>query len=148
MAVPSLFSCEQENTLPKPIGNQSRTDGTVTGDPASLMTCEQYGGLRDFILFALLSGISAFASEQFNTFWILIAGFIGFISLLFSGYWADYVTDKDRDTGITSEAAAILTFFLGVLIIKDAQPIAIALAIVTLAILSQSDKLRPSQQRV
>lgn len=107
-----------------------------------------HAGLRDFILFALLGGISAFASEQFNTFWVLIAGFIGFISLLFSGYWADYGTDKDRDTGITSEAAAILTFFLGVLIIKDAQPIAIALAIVTLAILSQSDKLRSFQQRV
>ena len=110
-----------------------------------------HAGLRDFVLFALLGGVSAFASLQFETYWLVIAGFTGFLGLLFSGYWADYgKDDKDgvKDTGITTEAAAILTFFLGVLVITGLQIIAVALAIVTLAILSQNTKLRAFRKRV
>ena len=107
-----------------------------------------HASLRDFVLFALLGGITAFASAQFDTYWLVIAGFVGLLGLLFSGYWADYGKGSDRDTGITTEAAAILTFFLGVLVITGLQIIAIALAIVTLAILSQSTKLQTFRKHV
>lgn len=107
-----------------------------------------HAGLRDFILFALLGSVSAFASTQFDTYWLLIAGFMGFVLLLFSGYWADHRENPDQDTGITTEAAAILTFFLGVLVMANAMAIAVALAIVTLSILSQHTKLQAFRQRV
>ena len=107
-----------------------------------------HAGLRDFVLFALLGGVSAFVSVQFDTYWLVIAGFVGILGLLFSGYWADYGKDTVKDTGITTEAAAILTFFLGVLVITGLQIIAVALAIVTLAILSQNTKLQAFRQRV
>ncbi len=107
-----------------------------------------HAGLRDFVLFALLGSISAFTSQQFDTYWILIAGFAGFLILLLSGFWADYGKGGNQDTGITTEAAAILTFFLGVLVIEGLLIIAVALAIVTLAILSQNTKLQAFRQRV
>ena len=107
-----------------------------------------HAGLRDFVLFALLGGVSAFVSAQFDTYWLVIAGFLGFLTLLFSGYWADYGKDKVEDTGITTEAAAILTFFLGVLVMMNAMVVAVALAIVTLSILSQNNKLQAFRQRV
>jgi len=107
-----------------------------------------HAGLRDFILFALLGSISAFSSQQFDTYWLLIAGFAGFLALLISGFWADYRRESNQDTGITTEAAAILTFFLGVLVMEDLLIIAVALAIVTLAILSQNTKLQAFRQRV
>ena len=107
-----------------------------------------HAGLRDFLLFALLGSTSAFASQQFDTYWLLIAGFVGFLTLLISGFWADHDKSGTHDAGITTEAAAILTFFLGVLVMVDLLIIAVALAIVTLAILSQNTKLQAFRQRV
>ena len=107
-----------------------------------------HAGLRDFVLFALLGSVSAFASQQFDTYWLLIAGFVGFLALLLSGFWADYEKDCNTDSGITTEAAAMLTFFLGVLVMAGLLIIAVALAIVTLAILSQNTKLQAFRQRV
>ena len=107
-----------------------------------------HAGLRDFVLFALLGGTSAFASQQFDTYWLLIAGFAGFMTLLISGFWADCAKGSNQDAGITTEAAAILTFFLGVLVRAGLLIIAVALAIVPLAILSQNTKLQAFRQRV
>jgi uncharacterized membrane protein (DUF4010 family) len=105
-------------------------------------------GLRDFVLFALLGSISAFSSQQFDTYWILIAGFFGFLTLLISGFWADYGKDSNHDPGITTEAAAIMAFFLGALVMEGLLVIAVALAIVTLSILSQKPRLMAFRKRV
>lgn len=92
-----------------------------------------HAGTRDFILIALIGAVTGYLAQVFNAPWIIMTGFLGALSLLLSGYWFD----RKHDTGITTEVAALLTFFLGVLIIFDAMELAIALAIVTLFILSQ-----------
>jgi len=92
-----------------------------------------HAGTRDFIMFPLIGAVSGYVAELFGNSWLIVAGFTGFLTLLISGYWID----RDRDSGITTEVAAILSFFLGVLIINGAVEIAIALAIGILAILSQ-----------
>jgi len=107
-----------------------------------------HAGLRDFVLFALLGGVSAYTADIYANYTIFIAGFVGFLVLLFSGYWADFTDRKHGEKGITTEAAAILTFFLGALVIKGFLPIAIALAIVILAVLSQNDSLSRLQNKV
>jgi uncharacterized membrane protein (DUF4010 family) len=56
---------------------------------------------------------------------------VGFLALLVSSYWAE----RTHGARISTELAAIFTFFLGVLIIKQAYDLAIALAIVALAVL-------------
>lgn len=103
-----------------------------------------HAGTRDFIMFALMGAVSAYLSELFGNSWIILAGFSGVLSLLLSGYWID----RNRDSGITTEVAAMFTFFLGVLIVRDATEVAIALAIVTLAILSQKKTIETITSKV
>lgn len=92
-----------------------------------------HAGTRDFILIALIGAVSAYLAQVFNSPWVIMTGFLGALSLLLLGYWFD----RRHDSGITTEIAALLTYFLGVLIVFDARELAIALAIVTLIILSQ-----------
>ena len=103
-----------------------------------------HAGTRDFILIALIGAVSAYVAQIFSSPWIIMAGFVGSVSLLLSGYWID----RHRDTGITTEAAVILTFFLGVLIVGDAKEVAIALAIVTLIILSQKKAIQTVTSKI
>ncbi|MGK5095074.1 MgtC/SapB family protein [Deltaproteobacteria bacterium TL4] len=103
-------------------------------------------GVRDFVLFALLGATSAFTAVKWDNAWILIAGFFGFLSILISGYWADQ--NEDEDAGFTTEASAIMTFFLGVLMIADAREIAVALAIVTIGILYQRQAIKSFTSKI
>ncbi len=88
-------------------------------------------GLRDFVFFALLGAFSAFLATRYEALWIIALGFTGLLGLVLSGYWAD----RRHGPGITTELAALMTFFLGVLALYGAQELAIALAIVTLGVL-------------
>ena len=103
-----------------------------------------HAGTRDFIMVALVGAVSAHAAILFDTAWLVVAGFAGFFALLVSGYW----NDRRKDSGITTEMAAILTFFLGVLIIMEATEIAIALAITTLAVLSQKQAIHGISRKI
>lgn len=93
-------------------------------------------GLRDFVIFALIGAISAFVALLFENAWLIGVGFAGFLALLLLAYWAARTKDVE-DIGITTEAAAIVTFFLGVLTIKGMYALSIALTIAMLALLSQ-----------
>jgi uncharacterized membrane protein (DUF4010 family) len=93
--------------------------------------------VRDFVIFALIGAISAFGALQYDSDWILIAGLVAVVALLLSGYWAEQQRDKDADAGITTEAAVVVTFFLGALVVHDATELAIAVTIVLLIVLSE-----------
>lgn len=95
-----------------------------------------HAGLRDFVIFALVGAISAFVATLYDSAWLIGAGFFGFLALLLLAYWADLRKDAE-DLGITTEAAAIVTFFLGVLAMTGMHALSIALAIAMLAVLSQ-----------
>ena len=94
-------------------------------------------GIRDFTMFALLGALSAFVGIQYDNSWLIVAGFVGFLTIIVSGYWADLRKHATRDIGITTEVAAVIAFFLGALVVKGAMALSIALAIFTVAILSQ-----------
>jgi uncharacterized membrane protein (DUF4010 family) len=95
-----------------------------------------HAGLRDFVIFALTGAISALIAQQFGNAWLIGVGFLGFLALLLLAYWAER-SNGGKDAGITTEASAIVTFFLGVLAMQGLYALAIALAIAMLAILSQ-----------
>ena len=88
-------------------------------------------GLRDFVLISLLGAFSAFLAVRYDALWFIALGFVGLLALLLSGYWVS----RKQATGITTELAAIMTFFLGVLILVGTPILAIALAILTLGVL-------------
>ena len=100
-----------------------------------------HAGLRDFVIFALVGAISAFVAQLYDSAWLIGAGFFGLLALLLLAYWADLREDTE-DLGITTEAAAIVTFFLGILAMEGMHALSIALAIAMLAILSQKQAIK------
>lgn len=98
-------------------------------------------GLRDFVLFALLGAVSAFTARQLENGWVVLLGLLGVVILLLSGYWARHRSGGEQDVGITTEIAAVLTFFLGVLVVEQAATLSIALAIIILIVLSKKKTL-------
>lgn len=108
----------------------------------------RHAGVRDFVLFALLGAVSAFLASERDSVALLMAGFGGMLVLLFSGYWSELLRNRKTSPGVTTEGAAMLTFFLGVLVVEGAMTIAIALAIVILAVLSQAGPIGTFSQSV
>ena len=99
---------------------------------------QQHTGLRDFVLFALLGAISTFIALELKSVLVFLAGTASFLMLLFSGFWRDFLRNPQGDPGITTEAAAVLTFFLGALCVEGEMATATAVGVVILAVLSQS----------
>jgi uncharacterized membrane protein (DUF4010 family) len=99
-----------------------------------------HAGLRDFVIFALIGAISAFVAALYDNAWLIGAGFLGFLALLLLAYWVDS-RGHHETSGITTEAAAIVTFFLGVLAMEGMHALSIALAIAMLALLSQKQAI-------
>lgn len=109
---------------------------------------QQHTGLRDFVLFALLGGISTFIAVKLDSLLVFAVGTLAFVTLLLSGYWRDFLRSPRGDPGITTEAAAVLTFFLGALAIEGAMAAAIAVGVVILAVLSQGVALGAFRRNV
>ncbi len=103
-----------------------------------------HAGTRDFILIALIGAVSGYLSQHFQSPLIIMGGFLGALSFLLSGYWVE----RERDAGITTEVAVILTFFLGVLIVIGFKEMAIAIAIVILVILSQKKAIQSFTDKI
>lgn len=101
-----------------------------------------HAGTRDFILIALVGAVSGYLGEYFQSPYIIVGGFFGALAFLITGYWID----RKHDTGITTEVAVMLTFFLGVLIVIDAREVAIA--IVILVILSQKKAIQTFRENI
>ena len=93
--------------------------------------------IRDFVIAALLGATSAFVSAQYDNSWLIAAGLIATLTLILAEYWSEHRRDVGASPGITTEAAAVLTFFLGVMVIKGAAVLATAVAIVLLITLSE-----------
>ena len=100
-------------------------------------TPNPHGGVRDFVMFALCGAASALAAIMYDNSWLILIGFLGVLTLVVSAYWITVLRDPKEDSGITTETAAVLTFFMGVLVMKNALILAIALSILVLAVLSQ-----------
>jgi len=101
-------------------------------------------GIRDFVFFALLGAVSSYAALLYESLWLIFAGFLGFAALVLSSYWAE----RQHGAGVTSELAAVLTFFLGVLIMRGEAELAIALAIISLAVLFPKQQIKHFRSRV
>lgn len=95
-------------------------------------------GTRDFILFALLGALAAFLADRYEQPALAALGFLGLLALLLANFWLD----RTQEPGLTTEVAAILTFFLGVLVLEGATEIAIALAIIVLAVLFKKREIK------
>lgn len=104
----------------------------------------EFIGIRDFVIFSLLGAISTFLAQYFENSWLIAVIFAGFSALLVSGYW----NDPEQDAGFTTELAAMMTFFVGVIVILDHTELSFALTIAVLIVLSQRQALTGLRSRI
>ncbi|MCG6868858.1 MAG: DUF4010 domain-containing protein [Gammaproteobacteria bacterium] len=103
----------------------------------SAKNSDSIGG-RDFVLFAIVGAAAAYVALHYDMPWLVPAAFVAVVVLVVSRYWKD----DEQGPGITTEAAAVLTFLLGVLVMHGAREIAIALAILTFALLAHKREIK------
>lgn len=101
---------------------------------------EQTAGLRTFILFALLGACTAWLSRVFESYWIVAAGLLITGAFVVAGYVVTTRGQKEA-VGLTTEVAVIIVFVLGAIDMLGGTEIAIALAVITTAVLAYKDPM-------
>ena len=98
-------------------------------------------GIRSFGLIGLLGGLAALLATQFGGS-ILVMAFAGLVLLVGLSY--GITAPRTRDFGITTELALLITFLLGALTGKGMIAEAVAVAVVTTALLGFKQELHQS----
>ena len=98
-----------------------------------------FAGIRTFSLIALLGSVTAFLVSDFGILPIALS--LGGLILLIAVSYRETLTRRGKETGITTEIAAMLTFLFGVLIMGDQGSVAIALAVLTSLLLALKGRL-------
>lgn len=100
----------------------------------------QTAGLRTFILLALLGACAGWLTRELETPWILAAALVAISPFVVVGYFIS-TRATPQSAGLTTEVAAIIIFLLGATVMLGFSEIAIALAVVTAAVLAYKDPL-------
>lgn len=104
------------------------------------------GGLRTFILFALAGALAAWLADHFAAPWV----FVGAGALVTAAVVVGYLVHarSDPDAGLTTEMAAIVVYLLGGTAVVGYPELAVALAIVTSAVLAFKEPLHEAVERI
>ena len=100
---------------------------------------EGIGGLRTFILFALVGAVAGFLSRG-GVPWVLLAAFLPVSALVVAGYWLASRAE-DGTVGLTTEIAAVAVFLLAAMTMLGHRELAIGLGVVTAATLAYKQPL-------
>ena len=92
-----------------------------------------FAGLRTFMFYSVLGNLATWISKDSHPF-VLPVAFLGLILLLAATYFRGATADRDR--GMTTEVAALLTFLLGCLVATGEIVVAVALGVVIATLLS------------
>jgi uncharacterized membrane protein (DUF4010 family) len=98
------------------------------------------GGLRTFILFALVGAVAGWLTLAFDTPWILVSVVLGVAAIVIAGYRAT-ANVSPESLGVTTEIAAVATTLLGALTMVGFRPVAIALGVVVAAVLAYKEPM-------
>jgi uncharacterized membrane protein (DUF4010 family) len=101
---------------------------------------DHIAGLRTFTLLALLGATAGFLSKTLSSPWILPAALLIVGAFIFAGY-SVIVRSSDGGKGLTTETAAIVVFLLGAMVMFGHRELAIALGVVTAAVLAYKQPL-------
>ena len=98
------------------------------------------GGLRTFVLFALIGAIAGWLSHALAMPWILVGGLVAVAMAIVVGYAIEAHT-RPGALGLTTELAAIAVYLLGAMTTLGYRELAVGLAIVTAAVLAYKQPL-------
>jgi uncharacterized membrane protein (DUF4010 family) len=104
-----------------------------------------FAGVRTFALLGLLGATAALAAELLGTAWAFIGIVLPVSGLIAIAY---FVAASRGAIGMTTEAAAFITLLAGALAYWEQQTIAIALGVVTTALLSFKLELHSFAERI
>jgi uncharacterized membrane protein (DUF4010 family) len=106
--------------------------GFLIGSERESATEEKAAGIRDFIIFSILGAIAGLLAEA----WLTAATLLGIVAIL-----VVYRVQHPERGGITTEASAVATFWLGYLTQGERAQLALALAILMVALLTAKKPL-------
>ena len=101
---------------------------------------EGIGGLRTFILLALIGAVAGFLSRGDGVPWVLLAAFLPVSALVFAGSSLNSRAE-DGTFGLTTEIAAVAVFLLAAMTMLGHRELAIGLGVVTAAVLAYKQPL-------
>jgi uncharacterized membrane protein (DUF4010 family) len=104
-------------------------------------------GLRTFILIAQAGAITAWLSIQSAEPWVFAAGAVVCGAFILAGYRSQLAGDP-TGVGLTTEFAAFVTFLLGGLTMFESPQLAVALGIITSAVLAYREVLHAAVDRM
>lgn len=122
------------------IGIEREKRKTESGDLAT-------GGLRTFILIALVGASAGWISQAASMPWLLVASLAGVTLLVLAGYILENRA-KPNELGLTTEIAAIATFLLGAMATLGYTALAVGLAIAAAAVLAYKQPLHGAVARL
>ncbi len=105
-------------------------------------------GLRTFALVALLGTLMGLLSEQLDSVWLVVAGFVAVALTIVAAYLGDEPDKPEDDPGTTTVIALLLSYALGVMIWLDMSELAVMMAIGITALLYFKPELRGFSQRL
>jgi len=98
------------------------------------------GGLRTFILIALVGASAGWISKAMSRPWVLVGSLAAVTMLVLAGYLVESRA-KPNALGLTTEVAAIATFLLGAMATIGHTALAVGLAIAAAAVLAYKQPL-------
>jgi uncharacterized membrane protein (DUF4010 family) len=101
---------------------------------------KRVAGIRTFPLVALFGGLSAVAGESFGG-WVIAAGLLGCVALLIPANLTQVGADGERDGGITTEFALLVTYLIGVAVVLGYRIEATVCAGTMLVLLQEKSRL-------
>lgn len=108
---------------------------------------QSIGGLRTFILFALLGALGGWLTLALETPWILAAALIASLAPVLAGYVIAARTQPDS-LGLTTELAAVAVFLLGAMTTLGYRDLAVGLGVTVAAVLAYKQPLHGLVQRL
>lgn len=106
-----------------------------------------FGGLRTFILFAEIGAVGAWLAQQLGTPWLFIAAVLAVLVVVVTAYVMENRVRPDA-LGLTTEIAAITVCLLGGAVMYGYAEIAVALGIITSAVLAFKQPLHGLVQKI
>lgn len=104
-----------------------------------------FGGVRTFTLMSLVGCTAAYAAELLGSAWV----FVGIVAVLGGLVGISYFVSASRgETGITTEVSAIFVVLVGGLAFWDEMALAVALGVITTALLSLKVELHHFAERI
>lgn len=104
-----------------------------------------FGGVRTFTLMALAGCTAAYVAQLLESAWV----FVGVVAVVGGLVGISYFVSATRGAaGITTEVAAVLVVLIGALAFWDEMALAVALGVVTTALLSLKVELHRFAERI